>query len=165
MTVPIHRRSAIAPAALALALALVACGPSEKAQGEAQAEIEALLADYLPALAEAYRTGDLGPLEGIAAPREIERVNHFIRERAQEGRLVDPTLHRFEIEAFSLFQHSNVYLTTRETWDLRIRAAGSDRLIQEELGKTDRFRYQVRREGDRWRVLTREVVTAPPPAG
>ena len=157
------RRRRLSALALAAALPLagpLACGPSERAEGAARDEIEGLLTAYLPTLSEVYRTGDLGPIEGMAAPRELERVDSFIRERAREGRLVDPTLQRFEIEKFDLYQHSNAYLTSREIWDLRIRAAGSDRLIQEELGKSDRFRYQLRREGDRWRVLTREVVTA-----
>lgn len=161
-----RRRSLAAARALAAVLAAaagLACSPSEEASGDARAEVEQLLAEYLPRLPEAYRTGDLAPLEGLASPREMDRIESLILDRAQEGQVVDPELKSFEIEQFDLYQHSNAYLTTREVWDLRLRAAGSDRLIHEELAKPDRYRYQVRRQdGGGWRILSREVI--PPPA-
>ena len=151
--------------ALALAAAaLLACGPSEATQEEARAAVQELLEAYLPALAEYYRTGDDAHVDGLAAPRERDRVESLIRDRAHEGMVIDATLQRFEIDRFDLYQHSNALLSTREVWDLRIRAAGSDRIIQEELGKTDLYRYQVKRDDDGgWIVLSREVVA--PPAG
>jgi predicted lipid-binding transport protein (Tim44 family) len=161
-----RRRSLAAARAFAAVLtaaAALACSPSEEASGDAQAEVEQLLAEYLPRLPEAYRTGDLDPLEGLASPREMDRIESLILDRAKEGQIVDPELKSFEIVQFDLYQHSNAYLTTREVWDLRLRAAGSDRLINEELAKPDRYRYQVRRhDGDGWRILSREVI--PPPA-
>jgi hypothetical protein len=159
-----RRSAAVALAAAPLLAALIACGPSEQVQQEARADVEELLAAYLPALAEYYRSGDSEHVEGLAAPRERDRVESLIRDRAQEGMVIDATLQRFEIDRFDLYQHSNALLSTREVWDLRIRAAGSDRIIQEELGKTDGYRYQVKRgDDDGWMVLSREVVA--PPAG
>jgi hypothetical protein len=159
-----RRSAALALAAVPLLAALIACGPSEQVQQEARADVEELLAAYLPALAEYYRSGDSEHVEGLAAPRERDRVESLIRDRAQEGMVIDATLQRFEIDRFDLYQHSNALLSTREVWDLRIRAAGSDRIIQEELGKTDGYRYQVKRgDDDGWMVLSREVVA--PPAG
>ncbi len=154
----------LALAAAPLLAAALACGPSEERVREVQTEVEELLAAYLPALAEFYRTGDPAPVEGLVAPRERERVEALIRERGQEGLVIDATLQRFEIDRFDLYQHSNALLTTREVWDLRLRAAGSDRVIQDEPGKSDRYHYQVKRGDDgRWMVLSREVVA--PPAG
>jgi hypothetical protein len=159
-----RRSAAVALAAAPLLAALIACGPSEQVQQEARADVEELLAAYLPALSEYYRSGDSEHVEGLAAPRERDRVEWLIRDRAQEGMVIDATLQRFEIDRFDLYQHSNALLSTREVWDLRIRAAGSDRIIQEELGKTDGYRYQVKRgDDDGWMVLSREVVA--PPAG
>lgn len=155
-----------AVAVLALAAAGLACGPSEQASGDARAEVEALLEDYLPRLPEVYRTGDLAPLQGLAAPREMERIEAFIRDRAQEGQVVDPELESFEVVDFNLYQHSNAYVTTREVWNLRLRAAGSDRLLSDENAAAQpyRYSYQVRREeGGDWRVLSREVMQQPPP--
>ena len=156
-----RRSAAVALAAAPLLAALIACGPSEQVQQEARADVEELLAAYLPALSEYYRSGDSEHVEGLAAPRERDRVEWLIRDRAQEGMVIDATLQRFEIDRFDLYQHSNALLSTREVWDLRIRAAGSDRIIQEELGKTDGYRYQVKRGDDGWMVLSREVVAAP----
>lgn len=156
--------TARALAAVLLAAAVLACGPSEQAAGDARVEIEQLLGEYLPRLPEVYRTGDLAPLEGLAAPREMERIEAFIRDRAQEGQVVDPELESFEIERFDLYQHSNGYVTTREVWNLRLRAAGSDRLISDEnaTAKPYRYSYQVRREnGGGWRILSREVIQPP----
>jgi hypothetical protein len=159
-----RRSAAVALAAAPLLAALIACGPSEQVQQEARADVEELLAAYLPALSEYYRSGDSEHVEGLAAPRERDRVEWLIRDRAQEGMVIDATLQRFEIDRFDLYQHSNALLTTREVWDLRVRAAGSDRVIQDEPGKSDRYRYQVKRGDDgRWIVLSREVVA--PPAG
>ena len=147
-----------------LLMAALACGPSERTEQEARGEIQALLDAYLARLGDVYRTGDTSPVEALVTPRERDRVASLIRDRAREGRVVDPTLQRFEIERFDLYQHSNALVTTREVWDLRIRAAGSDRVIQEELGKTDRYHYQFMRGDDGgWIVLSREV--AAPPAG
>lgn len=159
-----RRSTVFALVAAPLLASLLACGPSEATQQQARAEVQELLDAYLPALAEYYRTGDASHVEGLAAPRERDRVDALILERAREGMVIDATLKRFEIESFDLYQHSNALLTTREVWDLRIRAAGSDRVIQEELGKADRYRYQVTRGDDGgWIVLSREVVA--PPAG
>jgi len=158
------RSAVLVLAAVPLLAAGLACGPSEQQTQKVQTEIEELLAAYLPALGEFYRTGDPATVEGLVAPREREWVEALIRERAQEGLVIDATLQRFEIDRFDLYQHSNALLTTREVWDLRIRAAGSDRVIQDEPGKSDRYRYQVKRGDDgRWIVLSREVVA--PPAG
>ena len=158
------RSAVLVLAAVPLLAAALACGFSEQQTQRVQTEIEELLAAYLPALGEFYRTGDPATVEGLVAPRERERVEALIRGRAQEGLVIDATLQRFEIDRFDLYQHSNALLTTREVWDLRIRAAGSDRVIQDEPGKSDRYRYQVKRGDDgRWIVLSREVVA--PPAG
>lgn len=150
--------------AVLLAGAALACGPSEQAAGDARVEIEQLLGEYLPRLPEVYRTGDLASLEGLAAPREMQRIEAFIRDRAQEGQVVDPELEGFEIEKVDLYQHSNAYVVTRELWNLRLRAAGSDRLLSDEnaTAKPYRYSYQVRREnGGGWRVLAREVIQPP----
>lgn len=164
MTRRLRPRPAVLLPTLLLLAGALACGPSEQVQEEALTEIEELLEAYLPRLTEVYTTGDLTALEGLAAPREINRVETFIRERAQEGQVVDPELERFEIEDVNLYQHSNAFVTTREIWNLRLRAAGSDRLISEELGKSYRYRYQIHRDdGDGWTILAREVIA--PPAG
>lgn len=156
------RRALAAVAVIALGLlagAGAACGPSASSQAEDRREIEQLLADYLPALAEYYRTGDPGATVDLAVPKEVDHVNRWVLERGREGRVVDPTLESVEIETLDVYQHSNAILTTQEVWDLRIRATGSGRVIQEELDKPDRFRYQLKRGDDgRWRVLSREVV-------
>lgn len=157
------RRPAAAVLLALLPVIALGCGrPSEQAQEEVRVEIEIALADYLPRLAEVYRTGDLSPLVGLAAPREIASVESFISERAQEGRVVDAELQRFEIQDFDLYKYNSAFVTTREVWDLHLRAAGSDRLLSEELGRAYRYRYQFYRDdGEGWKIRSRVVVEPP----
>lgn len=166
LQLPLHRpwRATLAAASVAglglLAGLAAACGPSTASQEATRGEIEELLHAYLPVLAEYYRTGEPGAAETYAFPKEVDHVNRWILTRARdEGHVVDPTLESVEIEQLNVYQPTNAILTTQEIWDLRIRAAGSGRVIQEELGKLNRFRYQLKRDDDgRWRVLSREVV-------
>ena len=152
---------------LVLALfALTGCtggdtGPSE----EDQAEVRQLLEGYLPAMADAYRTGNLEVLRPFAVEKEIatlyKRISDFME---QENRIVSSTLKGFEIDELKIWNHSNAVVNTTEIWDVRVLASGSEIVLSEGLDQRDQVRYQLKRTDDGWRVIYRErVQTIPQP--
>ena len=53
---------------------------------------------YLPRLGQAYATGDLEPLEGLAAQKEIAAIAKRINDLAEQGRVLEPTFRQVTIE-------------------------------------------------------------------
>lgn len=120
-------------------------------------QIEALLAAYLPKLAEAYATRDAAVLEGFAVLKEIATVSRLLDELTADGRLVKPTLKQVTVEDFSVWNHANAFVSTFEVWDLRVYSTGSEVLLSESLGQRNRVKYQMKRDGDSWMVLLRQI--------
>lgn len=142
--------------ALAVALAGVACQPTVEQQEADEQELEQALRDYLSVMSQAYATGDMGLLEGRAAPKEIAVIERQITQRAQQGQLWKPTLQELDIEEAEAVG-TTAYVTTIETWDVQVASAGSDRILREEPGLRYRVRYQLTKEDGRWLVLFREI--------
>ncbi len=141
---------------LFLIAAQLACGGS-KAERTAQTkdEIQLYLETYLPILAEAYATGDVRPLKGLAAEKEVAYVRKFLEKLADSGKTLEPKFGHVTIEDFNVWNHSNAFVTTVETWDVRLFATGSHTLLGEDIGRSDRVKYQLKRDDGRWRVLYR----------
>ena len=116
---------------------------------------QAALELYLPRLGQAYATGDLEPLEGLAAQKEIAAIAKRISDLAEQGRVIEPTFRQMTIEEVKVFNYANAYVTTVEVWDLRSLATGSRQQLAEDIGQSNRVKYQLKREGDRWKVLFR----------
>ncbi len=131
------------------------CGPSEKQQQVNTESITAALEVYLPRLGQAYSTGDLTPLEGLAAQKEIAAIEKRISDLADQGRIVEATFRELTIEEATVFNYANAYVSTVEVWDLRSLATGSRQQLAEDIGQSNRVKYQLKREGDSWRVLFR----------
>ncbi len=138
-----------------LLLAVVACSSSEKRQEVDTESIAAALEAYLPLLGQAYATGDLTPLEGLAAQKEIAAVEKRISDLADQGRVLEPIFRELTIEEATVFNYANAYVSTVEVWDLRSLATGSREQLAEDIGQRNRVKYQLKREGDSWRVLFR----------
>jgi hypothetical protein len=138
-----------------LLLAAVACSSSEERQQMDTESIAAALEAYLPLLGQAYATGELVPLEGLAAQKEVAAIQKRISDLADQGRILEPTFHELTIEEATVFNYANAYVTTVEVWDLRSLATGSREVLAEDLGQRNRVKYQLKREGDSWRVLFR----------
>ena len=141
--------------ALALLLAVAACSSGERQQQVDTEAIDAALRLYLPRLGRAYATGELAPLEGLAAQKEIAAIRRRISDLADQGRILEPTFRELTIEDATVFNYANAYVTTVEVWDLRSLATGSRQQLAEDLGQRNRVKYQLKREGDSWRVLFR----------
>ncbi len=117
--------------------------------------IEAVLELYLPRLGQAYATGDLAPLEGLAAQKEIAAIGKRISDLADQGRILEPTFRQLTIEEVKVFNYANAYVTTVEVWDLRSLSTGLREQLAEDIGQSNRVKYQLKREGDSWKVLFR----------
>ena len=138
-----------------LLLAAIACASSEEKQQVDTEAIAAALEVYLPRLGQAYSTGDLTLLEGLAAQKEIAAIAKRISDLADQGRILEPIFREVTIEEAKVFNYANAYVTTVEVWDLRSLATGSREQLAEDIGQRNRVKYQLKREGDGWRVLFR----------
>jgi len=146
-----------AGAATLFVLALGACAPTPEEQAVERDEIAAFLQDYLPRMAEAYRTGDVEPLAPYAAQKEGESIVRRVRELGKGGQVLDAELVSLEVEDVRTWSAVNAYVTTIEVWTLRVRAAGSGTVLREEIDQTNRVKYQLKRDGERWRVFWRQL--------
>jgi len=138
-----------------LLLATFACASGEEQKQVDTAAIAAALEAYLPLLGQAYATGDLAPLEGLAAQKEIAAVEKRISELADQGRVLEPIFRELTVEDVKVFNYANAYVTTVEVWDLRSLATGSREQLAEDVGQRNRVKYQLKREGGSWKVLFR----------
>ena len=123
-----------------------------------EASIEASLAQFLPLLAVAYQSGDLEPLRPYAAEKELARIQMLISELADQGRYLAPEFLQVEVEDSHVWHSTNAYVTTHEVWNVRMHALGSDGLLAEDVEKSYRVKYQLKRDGDGWRVLFRTIL-------
>ncbi len=136
-------------------LVMAACGdPEVKAAAERQ-EIQSTLEAYLPKLAEAYATGTSYPLYGLAAEKEMSVVEKWVREVRQGGREIHATFHGLTIEDVTSWGHANAYVTTLESWTVKLYSGGGQHELSSEE-RQDRVRYQLKRGENGWLVLYRQ---------
>jgi hypothetical protein len=137
---------------------LSACGSSAERQAVDRAQIEAMLTEYLPALGQAYAMQNANLIAEHAAPKEVARVHQRILELGEIGSILEPVFHRVTVEEAQIWNNSNAFVTTVETWDVKRFALGTRQSLGEELEKTNRVKYQLKREQDgSWLVLYRTI--------
>lgn len=142
-----------------LASGFIACGgeASESHHEVDRQEIQTALEVYLPLLGEAYATGNLAPLEPYAAQKEISTVHRRVEDLAVQGRTLVATFRTLTIEDVNVWNYSNAFVSTSEIWDLVVYATGTDQVLAEEREQPSRVKYQLKREGNGWRVLYRGI--------
>jgi len=143
---------------LAGALLAGACGgqsPEEEAAD--QEEIQAFLEEYLPRMAEAYRTGDVEPIVPYTTEKERAVIENRVREMAKSGQILAPELESVEVEDVTVWSAVNAFVTSVEVWDVRVLASGTERVAREQLNQPNRVKYQLKREDGRWRVFGRQL--------
>ncbi|HSL83962.1 MAG TPA: hypothetical protein VLF66_14400, partial [Thermoanaerobaculia bacterium] len=149
---------------LALVLFLVsallagACGgksPEEKAAD--REEIQAFLEEYLPKMAQAYRTGDVEPIVPYSTEKERAAILSRVRDLARTGQVLAPELASVEVEAVTVWSAVNAFVSTVEVWDVRVLASGTEAVVREEPNQPNRVKYQLKREDGRWRVFGRQL--------
>ena len=149
--------AAVAPALLAAALLVAACGETGSDAEVDRQEIEQVLRSYLPKLGQAYATRDTSVIEGIAVPKETARIQLRTDELSAAGRVYEPEFKEVTVEDISVWNYSNAFVTTLEVWDVRSFTLGSHLPINESLGQRNRVKYQMKRKGDGWVILYREL--------
>ncbi len=136
---------------------LGSCKPTVEEQAAKRDEIAAFLREYLPKMAEAYRTGDTDSLAPYAAQKERESIRKRVRDLAKQGQVLAPHLDSLQVEDVRIWGRVNAYVTTVEVWDIRVLAAGSDSVVRQELDQSNRVKYQLKQEDGRWRVFWRQL--------
>ena len=120
-------------------------------------QLQQTLEAYLPKLEEAYETLDATVLEEYAVPKEVATVHHNLQLLKGEGRHLRPVFKQVTVEDFTVWNHSNAFVSTLEIWDLRVYALGTETLTSQAIGQRNRVKYQMKRIGDEWKVLLRQI--------
>jgi len=143
---------------LVLPLLFAACGPSPEQQTADREEIETLLEEYLPVLGRAYAERNALLIEDWAAPKEVARVHQRIEELTNAGSVLEPVFQQVTVEDTQIWNNSNAFVTTVETWDVERFRAGTQQSMGRQMGQTNRVKYQLKRgDGGGWRVLYRTI--------
>ena len=140
-----------------VALFLLTCSSAENEEAEARQEIEGMLSEYLPILADAYREDDPLRLSEWVAEKEVARVHKRIEELADQGSSLQPTFRSVTVEDVRIWGNANAFVTTLEVWDLKSVAIGTGMVVQEIDSQVNRVRYQMKKDQGRWRVLFRTI--------
>ncbi len=155
------RASRQLPSALATAVFLIgtlsACGSAEEKQAADLESIQAALEAYLPKLAEAYSGGNALVLTDLAAPKEIARISKRIEELEAAGRVLEPEFLELTVEKVDVWGYANAFVNTVEIWNIRSYATGTHASVGEDLAKSNRVKYQFKRDGDAWLILYRTI--------
>lgn len=148
----------IALLALGSTVALTGCENLPQVDEEAErAAVEETIRNYLPALGEAYATGNVVPMKPYVVDKEIARVRWQIEEIGNQGKTYEPKFKDLTVENITIWQYANAYATTVEVWDIRSYATGSDTLLSEVLDQRNRVKYQLKKKEDGWKILYREL--------
>lgn len=143
---------------LCLLLTTISCGPASAPSEEVdKAEIQQVLEAYLPVLGKAYANGSTSSLEPWAVPKEQARIRLRIDELEARGQVYEPELKSVTVENISVWNYSNAFVTTVEVWDVRAYTLGTRMVVNESLDQRSRVKYQMKRKGDGWSILYREL--------
>jgi len=148
---------------IAALLLLSSCADRPIDDAERRA-IGGLLDRYVVEMAAAYESGDASKVADAATEREQRRLEQAISELAAEGRGLRPSLVRLAIDSIERGSRTTVMVDTIETWDLRVVALGSEEVVSESLGQENRLSYVLIREGDAWRILSRQLKSSTQPS-
>ncbi len=143
---------------LCLLLVTASCGPAGTPSEEVdKAEIQEVLEAYLPVLGQAYANGSTSSLEPWAVPKEQARIQLRIEELEARGQVYEPEFKSVTVENISVWNYSNAFVTTVEVWDVRAYTLGTRMVINESLDQRSRVKYQMKRKGEGWSILYREL--------
>jgi hypothetical protein len=144
---------------LVLCMALVCGGCEDTVPSEQDRVIvEDAVTAYLHALADAYSTLSVEPLEAVAAGNEIEEVRRTLRGLAGTGDRVEARLLSVEYASINIFREVNATVTTTEVWDVTRFEAFTGRQRGHNPTSIQDSIIQLRLIDGRWRVSARRVV-------
>ena len=125
---------------------------------EVEPEIHRLLLGYLPTLGKVYASGKIENLAPWSVKRHQLQVDKRIYDLMKKGYYIEAEMLSFEILEVVSWNFTNTYVTTRETWDVRYYSTGSQQLVSEVLGRTDRAKYHIHWSGERWEIYDRQLI-------
>jgi len=142
-----------------LLLALLAAGCEDTTPTPAEREaVETAVRNYLDALAEAYSTLDVSPLEGLASPNEIQTVEKLLRTLALSGNdRVDSELIGFDVETMIVFRRINATVRLIEVWDVTRYNLTTGQVKGRNPSSLQNTVLQLRRIEGAWLVIGRTV--------
>lgn len=144
------------PLLAALVLGAGACTSSDPEQvQEASEEIRATLMEYLPKMAEAYRTGNVEPLEPYTTQKERAILKKSIREHRAAGREMDTELLELTVEDLNLQRGRKAYVITAELWAVTTYAVGTEQVLGQDPRQASRVRYQLNKVDGDWIIYNR----------
>jgi hypothetical protein len=147
----------VALATVCAALLATGCDDTVPSASERTA-VESSVTGYLHALADAYSSLSVEPLEPVATRNEIEEVRKTLRGLAGTGDRVEARLLSVELVSVSVFREVNATVTTTEVWDV----TRFDAFTGHERGRNPTSIQdsiiQLRLVDGAWRVSARRVV-------
>jgi len=142
-------------------IALSGCGPSEEKVEIQRSDVEADLGEFLPLLAASYSDGNVERLRPYTAEKELARITLRVQELAAEGKVLAPEFQSVTVESVNAWSANQAFATTVEVWQIRLYTIGAERrLITEVPPESSRVKYQIRFDGERWRVMARQIEEA-----
>ena len=142
---------------LALGCQVAQEGGAPPASADERREIEQMLREVLPTLAEAYGSGDLEPMRPYVVERLLAYTEKRIQDLLEQGMVLHARFDDLDIEDVRIWGNDFGVVTTLETWDLTYVAAGGETVVSEQPDAKSRVAYQVKKEKGRWRVFHREL--------
>jgi hypothetical protein len=144
--------------AVAALLALSACPGQDR-------ELSRAVREYDDALVSAYASSDPSRVEGVAAPKEADRIRVLIDLKTSARLALESTLESFEVTSATGAGEMGT-VETRERWRYRDRPLQPGAPSGPEIASVMRMRYSLVREGGRWKVasvatIANERIAAP----
>ncbi len=144
---------------VAVVAGLVACGgPAGDVEDPQQGAVEHAVDVYLDALAQAYSTFDVSPLEGVASPNEIEAVKLMLKRLSMGGDRLEARLLGYEYEGLEVFRDVNATVRLVEIWDITRFDAFSGREKGHNPNSWQKTLLQLRRVDGTWIVIGRSIL-------
>lgn len=125
------------------------------------ARAEDLVRQYDRALVTAFRTADPSPLKGVASEREVAKVTHLIDVKRETNVTLDSTLVDFQVQGVDR-KDKQVHVRTTERWRYVNRRIGSGEAVGTTTDERYTMRYDLMRDGEKWKVDETEFLQRPP---
>lgn len=147
----------ILPLLIAALVAVQGCEDT-KPSPAVESAIRETVTDYLNALAQAYSSLSVEPIENIATAREIADVRKILRQLLSTGDRLDAKLLSVDFEAISVFRSLNATVSTTEVWDVSRYDSGTGVEKGRNPASVQKSVLQLRLIDGKWRVVARRVM-------
>ncbi|HPR64377.1 MAG TPA: hypothetical protein PK014_09170 [Thermoanaerobaculia bacterium] len=121
-------------------------------------EVKNLIHRYVEVLPKAYETGNISALDGFASEREKSTVRTMVQTLRAKNYRLKASLADLQITYTDIFNESNAYVRTTETWDVTSYRVDTGEVRGHQRGQVLHVVYQVKEfQGEGWLVIARIV--------